>query len=106
MVLTTIASNCQLKMSDDLRLSLPASWAFVDRYGQQVLDLVAKLDTDDRGRREAKKVVDQTARKQENEGKALDRAAKENLNIPGTGCFSTQDLLSKVDHKSSAPENM
>ena len=71
MVLTTITSNCQLKMSDDLRLSLPASWAFVDRYGQQVLDLVAKFDTDDRGCREVKKVVDQTARKQENEGKAV-----------------------------------
>lgn len=123
-VLTTIASNRQLKTSDDLRLSLPTPWAFIDRYGQQVLNLVAKLDANDRAHREAKKVADQAARKQENERKAvgddlmgtqthahcqspqLDRAAKENINIPGTGCFNTQDLLSAGDQQPPVPDNM
>ncbi|KAI9459547.1 hypothetical protein HD554DRAFT_2176944 [Boletus coccyginus] len=105
-VLTTIASNRQLKMSDDLQLSLPTSWAFIERYGQQVLNLVAKLDANDHAHWEAKKVADQAPRKQESEQKVLDRAAKENINILGTGCFNTQDLLSAVDQQPPVPDNM
>ena len=98
-ILTTIASNRQLKTLNDLQSTLPTPWALVDRYGQQVLDLIRNLDDEDTASRESNKMALHEARRLESERKAAEqtveakssllpqrpRHAKENCNIPGTG---------------------
>ncbi|KAH7910891.1 P-loop containing nucleoside triphosphate hydrolase protein [Hygrophoropsis aurantiaca] len=60
-VLTTIASNRDLRTLDDLRGSVGESWALVNKYGEEVLALVARLDQEDSERRESAKRVKKEA---------------------------------------------
>lgn len=97
-VLTSIASNRQLETVTQLRDDLSTPWVFAERYGQDVLDLVKKLDEEEQQRKEAKKLADREAKRVENERKLLEKArssnkarrsrllnhAKENCVIPGT----------------------
>ncbi|KIJ61474.1 hypothetical protein HYDPIDRAFT_31340 [Hydnomerulius pinastri MD-312] len=104
-VLTTIASNRQLTTLHDLQTALPTTWVLAERYGEEVLGLVRRIDDEDRAAREAKRAADQEARRLESERRAAEKVAeaekmrrsrlleqaKENCTIPGTGCFDLRD---------------
>ncbi|KAH7925762.1 hypothetical protein BV22DRAFT_1128801 [Leucogyrophana mollusca] len=104
--LTTIASNRHLTYSlDELKQGVSGMWALVDRYGQDVIDVLKRLDDEDKALRHAKKQANCEARRQANEAARSQRVRekaceeektrctkqlakeKENCSIPGTSCF-------------------
>ena len=100
-ILTSIASNRRLATSHDLETLLSVKWAFLERYGDEVLSLVRAMDDEDSQLREMKKLAEQQAKCLEVERRAAEKAAeveknrrsrlvyhaKENCTIPGTGWY-------------------
>jgi hypothetical protein len=63
--LTTLASNARIKTIDDMNEILNPSWVFASRHGQEVLDLLAKLDESEKDDREHEKLRKCEERKKE-----------------------------------------
>lgn len=63
--LTTLASNARIKTIDDMNEILNPSWVFASRHGQEVLDLLAKLDESEKDDRECEKLRKREERKKE-----------------------------------------
>ena len=64
-MLTTLASNARIKTPNDMVVLLNPSWFLAARHGQEVIDLLAKLDVDDKENREREKLERWQAKKQE-----------------------------------------
>ena len=100
-ILTSIASNRCLASIHDLATLLPVKWVFLERYGDEILTLVRRMDDKDRERRETKKLAEQEAKHFEFEHRAAEKAAgieknrcsrlvhhaKENCIIPGMNWY-------------------
>ena len=63
--LTTLASNARIKTPNDMVALLNPPWFLAARHGQEVIDLLAKLDADDKENREREKLERREAKKQE-----------------------------------------
>lgn len=63
--LTTLASNAHIKMLNDMTTHLNPPWFLATRHGQEVIDLLAKLDADEKKSREREKLERREAKKQE-----------------------------------------
>ena len=101
-IIKKITSNAQIKTIDDLK-TLKPSWVFAERHGQEVLDLLERLDQHDREqkerraleRREEKKKG--TAARQEiaKRQKQINAAAQTRMALP------QQQFLSPIPHRSA-----
>ena len=74
-ILTSIASNCRLTSIHDLATLLPVKWMFLERYGDEILTLVRRMDDKDRERCETKKLTEQEAKHFEFEHRAAEKVA-------------------------------
>ena len=63
-IIKKITSNAQIKTIDDLK-TLKSSWVFAERHGQEVLDLLERLDLHDREQREKKALEKRKEKKKE-----------------------------------------
>ena len=63
--LTTLASNARIKTLNDMTTLLNPLWFLATRHGQEVIDLLAKLDADEKNSREHEKLERREAKKQE-----------------------------------------
>ena len=76
-VLKSIASRRRgIKTIDDLRRELSTPWHYLDRHGEEVLQLVRKLDTDLAAARKIVKQEKATARKLATERKKAEEVAR------------------------------
>ena len=63
--LMTLASNAGIKMLNDMTTHLNPPWFLATRHGQEVIDLLAKLDADEKKSWESEKLERWEAKKQE-----------------------------------------
>ena len=63
-IIKKITSNAQIKTIDDLK-TLKPSWVFAERHGQEVLDLLKKLDQHNHEHKEKKALEKREAKKKE-----------------------------------------
>ena len=119
-ILTSIASNSCLATSHNLETFLSVKWAFLERYGDEILSLVRVMDDKDSHQCETKKLAEQEAKCLEVEPRAAEKVAKvkknrcsclvhhtkENCAIPGTGWYffhSSPKLLNSFANFSVDP---
>lgn len=67
--LTTLASNARIKTIDDMKEVLNPPWIFVERHGQEVLDMLKRLDEADKEDRERTKADKKAAKRRETEAR-------------------------------------
>lgn len=83
--LTTLASK-RLKTLDDLKAALSPPWIFADRHGQEVLDLLKKMDDAEKEKRENAKWLRREVKKRETETRREETKQRKMLEQAQTRC--------------------
>lgn len=100
-IIKKITSNARIKTIDDLK-TLKPSWVFAERHGQEVLDLLERLDQCDREQREKKAREKREEKKKETA--ARQETAKRQKQIDSAQRRMTipqQPFLSPIPHRSA-----